>query len=204
MGNVVWDVFPEARALDSFTYYRRAMAEQQELAYEEYAPFLGRWIEHRLFPSTTGLMVIARDLTEWKLVEGERSRLELALAESQRQLRALIGERAHCDESDDRPRLRTYLTLFPRPGAREEIIAAHRESNIVAIAVREGGCLTSELQLSPNAEGPIVVSALWQSREDFQRFSLHPARIALGTRIRPLLADVRFDEYEVVARSTSL
>jgi PAS domain S-box-containing protein len=200
IGNVVWDVFPEAKELDSFDYYRRAMEQQEEIAYEEYAPFLARWIEHRLFPSPTGLMVIARDLTEWKLVESERMRLETALAESQEQLRLLKGERSERGRTEDTSRLRTYLTLFPNPGAREAIIAAHRESNIVAIAVREGGCLSSELQLSPNPEGPIVVSALWESREDFHRFTLHPARIALGQQIGPLLADVRVDEYEVVYR----
>ncbi len=96
---------------------------------------------------------------------------------------------------------RTVLTMSPRAGAREAVIAVYRESGILDLAVQEARCVTAELQVTPDAAGPVVVTSLWESRADYDAWGTHPARTELAGRLLSLLADAHLDEYEVVARA---
>jgi heme-degrading monooxygenase HmoA len=97
--------------------------------------------------------------------------------------------------------LRTILTLVPRPGAREEIVARYRESGILGLAVREAGCLATELQLPIDPAAPLLVTELWESRADHERWSRHAARTALAARLQPLIAEARTDEYTIAVHA---
>ena len=97
--------------------------------------------------------------------------------------------------------LRTVLTLSPREGARETVLAAYHESGILDLAVQEGGCIAAEVQVTADPNGPIVITSLWASRAEYDAWGAHPARSELAGRLLSLLADAHLDEYEVIARA---
>ena len=97
--------------------------------------------------------------------------------------------------------LRTVLTLSPRQGAREAVLSVYRESGILELAVREAGCVATELQVTADPAGPLLVTALWASRAEYEAWATHPARAELAGRLLSLLADAHLDEYKVVARA---
>lgn len=58
IGEVVWDLFPDALDTDFEEEYRRAMETQTAVSFEEYYPEpLDSWFEVRAYPSETGLSV---------------------------------------------------------------------------------------------------------------------------------------------------
>ena len=66
MGEVIWDLFPEAVGSTFYNEYHRAMAEQVTAEFEEYYPPLGAWFAVRAYPSASGLSVYFRDVSERK------------------------------------------------------------------------------------------------------------------------------------------
>src|SRR5262249_23246776 len=70
--------------------YQRVMEEKRPLVFEDFSPSLGRWFEHRLFPSPHGLTAWSRDISDRRAAEAEQARLNRALAEREERFRALI------------------------------------------------------------------------------------------------------------------
>ncbi|WP_254767508.1 PAS domain-containing protein [Salinilacihabitans rarus] len=83
LGEVVWDVFPDARGTRGYEAFHRALETQEPTSYEERLPSLGKWFDVRAYPSETGLSVYFRDIT------GRKER-ERALAESERRYQTLV------------------------------------------------------------------------------------------------------------------
>lgn len=96
---------------------------------------------------------------------------------------------------------RTVLTMSPRPGAREAVVAVYQETGILDLAVQEARCVCAELQVTADPAGPVVVTSLWESRTDYDAWGAHPARAEIAGRLLSLLADARLEEFAVVARS---
>jgi len=204
LGKVVWELFPEGKELESHERYLRAMERQEESVYEEYVPFMGRWFEQRLFPNPDGLTVIARDITDWREVRLERIKLANALAEIQ--ARAVKTSETPAAPVPAPPRaanpLRTFSTFFPRPGARDALVAQFRASEVFAAAVRDTSALSVELQTSDDPGGPVVVTALWSSAADYERWALHPARALILAELDAYIEEMCVERYEVVRRAT--
>lgn len=59
-------MFPEAKKLDFFHQYKRAFEEQVPVSFEEYYPPVGAWFEVNGYPSSDGLSVFFRDITDRK------------------------------------------------------------------------------------------------------------------------------------------
>jgi PAS domain S-box-containing protein len=66
LGRGLWDEFPEAVGGPSDRHYHLAMSENHAMAFEEFYPPLGRWLEVNAHPSPDGLAVYFRDVTERK------------------------------------------------------------------------------------------------------------------------------------------
>ena len=79
LGEVVWEAIPEFREAEIYDRAHEAMDSQRPVAFEEYLEPADAWFDVRLFPSSDGLSVHVRDLTERKQFEAESRLKELAL-----------------------------------------------------------------------------------------------------------------------------
>ncbi|MEG4627886.1 PAS domain S-box protein [Microcoleus sp. w1-18aA5] len=76
LGKHVWnEVFPELVGAIPYRELHRAMTEQVPVSWEEFGEYVQRWIEAKAYPSTAGVAVYFRDITERKQAEAERERL---------------------------------------------------------------------------------------------------------------------------------
>jgi PAS domain S-box-containing protein len=66
LGRRVWDVFPEAIGTAFYTELKRAMSEQKPVEFENYFPPFNIWFENSVYPSSSGVAVFYRDITERK------------------------------------------------------------------------------------------------------------------------------------------
>ena len=65
VGDVLWELFPDAVGSDFETYYRRALATGEPGEFEAYyPPPLDRWYEVRAWPTPDGLSVYFIDITD--------------------------------------------------------------------------------------------------------------------------------------------
>lgn len=74
LGEVIWDVFPEAVDSTFQQQYEHAMETGEPVTFEEFYPPLEVWLEVSVYPGETGLTVVFQDITD--RVE-EQSELEL-------------------------------------------------------------------------------------------------------------------------------
>lgn len=99
VGKRVWDEFDVAPEFEQA--YRRARAEQVPLTVRGYYAPWGKWLENRIFPTSSGLSIFARDVTEevrvtteaevqFRLIESGRSVVNI-LATEPDDLHALRG-----------------------------------------------------------------------------------------------------------------
>ncbi|MBE9227968.1 PAS domain S-box protein [Phormidium sp. LEGE 05292] len=77
LGNNVWEVFPQAVSLPGYRYCYQVVHEQITIKYEEFNPFLNKWLDVRLYPSADALTVYFQDISEHKQAE-----IALRLSES--------------------------------------------------------------------------------------------------------------------------
>jgi PAS domain S-box-containing protein len=84
LGKNHWDEYPDMRGTEVERNYRRAVAEQVAIDFEFFFPPHERWYELRAYPSTDGLSVYFRDVSQ-------RRRAEDALKESEEKLRLLAN-----------------------------------------------------------------------------------------------------------------
>jgi len=69
LGRVIWEVFPTALGTAFQTEALRAAETGQMTEFEEYSHGLGRWLQVRVFPSETGVVAFAQDVTARKEAE---------------------------------------------------------------------------------------------------------------------------------------
>jgi PAS domain S-box-containing protein len=84
LGQSLWEVFPYAADSQFEQQYRRAVAEQASVKFEEFYPPLQLWLQVRAYPYEGGLSVYFSDITERKQAEAgllNRSRLSSLAAE---------------------------------------------------------------------------------------------------------------------------
>lgn len=72
LGSSLWDILPAGRGSVFEKHYRRAMNEQAPVDFEALSPHSNRWLEVRAYPSSNGLSVYFRDVTERHEAEEER------------------------------------------------------------------------------------------------------------------------------------
>lgn len=80
LGKKVWDEFPEAVGTRFYDEYHRAVREQTPVRFEEFYEPLGRTLQIRAYPITTGLAVYFIDVTEGRLRDArlrQTDRLEM-------------------------------------------------------------------------------------------------------------------------------
>lgn len=69
VGKHIWTEFPESVGSLFYIKYHRALESQEKQLFEEFYEPYGRWIEHRVYPSSEGLTIYFSDITEKKETE---------------------------------------------------------------------------------------------------------------------------------------
>lgn len=69
LGRVIWSVFPVLTATAVERSFRRAMAEQVPAHFEVLSPVTQKWVEVAAYPSTDGLSVYFKDISQRKEAE---------------------------------------------------------------------------------------------------------------------------------------
>jgi diguanylate cyclase (GGDEF)-like protein/PAS domain S-box-containing protein len=70
IGECVWELFPHAKSLKFYDAYHTAVESGKPIHFEEFYPEpLNLWLECHCYPSTEGLSVYFRDITQRKLGE---------------------------------------------------------------------------------------------------------------------------------------
>jgi hypothetical protein len=72
--------------------------------------------------------------------------------------------------------VRSVLLLQPRNSDYAALVEWFKRNDILGLAVREAGCLASEVQVPLANSGPVVVTALWASAEAYDGWRNHPVR----------------------------
>ena len=89
--------------------------------------------------------------------------------------------------SETRVPARSVLFLQAKPGMRDALVEVFRRIDIPGNALRQEGCLSVEVQVSPDADGPVLVTALWTHRAAYDGWLANPWREYSGSELAPFL-----------------
>ncbi len=82
---------------------------------------------------------------------------------------------------------RSVLYLQAKPGMRDELVEVFRRIDIPGNALLQEGCLSVEVQVPPDADGPVLVTALWSHRAAYDGWLANPWREYSGSELAPFL-----------------
>lgn len=85
--------------------------------------------------------------------------------------------------------IRTFLHLDLKPGRRDDIIAWYKETRALERAVEEAGCISTEIYPDAEDENRLLVTALWNSAEDYDGWVANPWRQSSTDGINEFLAE---------------
>lgn len=89
--------------------------------------------------------------------------------------------------------IRSVLYLEPKEGDYDAVVELYRREDVLGRALRQSGCLGSELHVPTSGTGPILVTALWTDEEAYEGWVSSPVRAAGSAALAELL-DGRLDE----------
>jgi quinol monooxygenase YgiN len=89
--------------------------------------------------------------------------------------------------SETRVPARSVLFLQAKPGMRNALVDVFRRIDIPGNALKQPGCLSVEVQVPPDDDGPMLVTALWTHREAYEGWLANPWRDYSGSELAPFL-----------------
>lgn len=84
---------------------------------------------------------------------------------------------------------RSVLYMQPRAGRREDLVAAFERLMIPQTALGQEGCIGVELQVPPDEQAPVLVTALWTDRTAYDGWLSSPRREETSDEIYALLTE---------------
>ena len=123
LGRRLWDAFPESVGSEYEWAFRRAVERGEVVEFETRDPARDAWFAIRAYPTTEGLSVYFRDITDERAAALERLRLE-RLREAASERTARLGEIA------------AALTDVTSPGDVARLVLIHA---VAALSARGGG-----------------------------------------------------------------
>lgn len=99
--------------------------------------------------------------------------------------------------------IRSVLSLDPKDGDYDAVVAFFRRHRILERAARIDGFVSGEVQVPKTESGPVLVTALWRDEEAYERWLASPERAETGEEFASLLqrgsgAPGRGEVYDVV------
>jgi quinol monooxygenase YgiN len=89
--------------------------------------------------------------------------------------------------SEARVPARSVLFLQSKPGMRDELVEVFRRIDIPGHALLQEGCLSVEVQVPPDEDGPLLVTALWTNRAAYDGWLANLWREYSGSELAPFL-----------------
>jgi PAS domain S-box-containing protein len=90
IGRVIWEIFPEAVGGEFFERSHKAMATQKQDHFETYYKPWKRWLDTRLYPTESGLVIFRADITQRKEQEEQLKEKDRELHELQERARLAV------------------------------------------------------------------------------------------------------------------
>ncbi|MCS6821719.1 MAG: PAS domain S-box protein [Microscillaceae bacterium] len=113
LGKVIWEVLPIKKTHNYPIHFRRAMYEQVTVCFEEYQSHLDQWYSITVYPTSEGLVVFARDVTQEHIAKEK-------LKQSENKLRAIL------DSTSD-----AHVLISPN----YEIISFNKKANEISLLI---------------------------------------------------------------------
>jgi quinol monooxygenase YgiN len=85
--------------------------------------------------------------------------------------------------------VRSVLYLRPRRGEYGAVVDFYRRHDVLGRAASIDGCLGGELHVPADQNGPLLVTALWESQDAYERWLKDAFRRESGERLAELLVD---------------
>ena len=82
---------------------------------------------------------------------------------------------------------RSVLYLQAKPGMRAELVEVFRRIDIPGNALLQEGCLSVEVQVPPDEDGPLLITALWTDCAAYDGWLANPWREYSGSELAPFL-----------------
>ncbi|QVL29930.1 PAS domain-containing protein [Telmatocola sphagniphila] len=92
LGKNVWDAYPGAKGTDFEKAFRKAADEGLASTVIQFYPDHNRWYEVHTYPSSTGISIYFRNVTEQKQAEAKEKALQLEAEESNAKFRAFFEQ----------------------------------------------------------------------------------------------------------------
>jgi len=86
LGKNLWEVFADSVGSNSYIKYHEAVAKNQPVNFEDHYALLNKWYEISAYPSSRGLSVYFKDITERKLSQISLTKLNKHLEDQARKL----------------------------------------------------------------------------------------------------------------------
>ncbi len=84
LGQVAWELFPEAIDSSFYVNYHKAVEQGSSISFEEYFPPIDRWLDLHAYPSSEGLAVHFRDISDRKQALQKLEEQKSLLTDAQR------------------------------------------------------------------------------------------------------------------------
>jgi heme-degrading monooxygenase HmoA len=98
--------------------------------------------------------------------------------------------------------IRSVLYLRPRGGRSADIVDFYRRYGVLERAMKQDGCLGTELQLPTSGEGNVLVTARWRDVDAYQGWLENPDRALNADELGELVDDfhsgISGEIYEIV------
>jgi len=95
---------------------------------------------------------------------------------------------------------RSVLVIRAKPGRREALVELFARLNVLELASRQEGFVSSELQVPTDDDEHVLVTALWTSPAAYQGWLDNPVRETMRADLEELAAaDPEPKVYEIVA-----
>ncbi|HJT81161.1 MAG TPA: ATP-binding protein [Chthoniobacterales bacterium] len=90
IGQVIWDIFPDAKQGEFYDRCIRAMETRQPDHFELFYKPWGRWLETRIYPASDGIVIFRADISERKAQEERILQNERKLKELEERVRLAV------------------------------------------------------------------------------------------------------------------
>jgi signal transduction histidine kinase len=175
LGRSLWAEFPTAVGTIFDDRYREAVETQQPSAFEAWFEALSAWFSVRVYPSTDGVTLVFRDISELRAYRTERRALLVRLLDSENRERARIAADVHEDSVQALGVVALQLQLLRRqlsaPSTEVEKLLESLEQQVARATDRLRTLLFSLEPTEPDA--PIARSIRVQAAHIFDGSATH-------------------------------